>query len=218
MAATIVALIGGGMIFALRPGLAAHNTGTLASISFDAHKATPPKPPKRTVRRAIRHAVKGPASPRNVKSNATPVVAPTAAPLIVPPPVVAAPVAGTGKDASSGASNLRGAGQGAGGEGNGNGGGGTDEVQVSGSLDYGDIPRGLLGPGQQASVDVSYSVGTDGRVRNCRVTGPSGYPALDRRTCRLIERRYRFRPARDGKGRPVATTVTETQIWTYEKP
>ena len=53
-------------------------------------------------------------------------------------------------------------------------------------------------------------------------TGSPGAPqvysiaALDTLVCRLIERRFRFRPALDGEGRPMRVTVVETHSWTVE--
>jgi protein TonB len=60
---------------------------------------------------------------------------------------------------------------------------------------------------------VRYVVGTDGSVGGCRVTRSSGHAELDETTCRLIEQRFRYRPARDGAGRPVPETVSRTFDW-----
>jgi protein TonB len=60
---------------------------------------------------------------------------------------------------------------------------------------------------------VRYVVGTDGRVSGCRVTRSSGHAELDATTCRLIEQRFRYRPARDAAGRPVPETVSRTFDW-----
>jgi protein TonB len=142
--------------------------------------------------------------------------------LIVPPPVVVATHAGTGWAAANGASDRAGPGQGAGGFGNGIGGGGngdegegdgTDPEQTHGRLRFGDLPKGLLAPGQKATVGVRYFVEVDGRVRDCRVFQTSGIPALDTITCELIVQRYRFRPARDTAGRPVRAPVDDIGHW-----
>jgi protein TonB len=52
-----------------------------------------------------------------------------------------------------------------------------------------------------------------GRVDACRVTRASGSRELDALTCRLLEQRLRFSPARDMAGRPVATEVGTTFTW-----
>ena len=44
--------------------------------------------------------------------------------------------------------------------------------------------------------------------------GSSGYAAFDEATCRLIEQRFRFRPARDESGRAVEWTIRTDYTWT----
>jgi protein TonB len=41
----------------------------------------------------------------------------------------------------------------------------------------------------------------------------SGLPELDQIACRLIEQRFRYKPARDRAGRPVRSTIVETHSW-----
>lgn len=52
-----------------------------------------------------------------------------------------------------------------------------------------------------------------GRVTNCEITGSTGHSALDLATCRLLERRARFHPARDGDGAAVAGSYTSSVAW-----
>ncbi|HYD38320.1 MAG TPA: energy transducer TonB, partial [Allosphingosinicella sp.] len=52
-----------------------------------------------------------------------------------------------------------------------------------------------------------------GRVSDCKVTRSSGSPALDSVTCRLIVARFRYRPARDAEGRPIAETISGEHVW-----
>ena len=56
-------------------------------------------------------------------------------------------------------------------------------------------------------------IGSDGRVDACEITASSGHDSLDRITCRLIERRARFDPAKDGDGRSVVGTFTGQVTW-----
>jgi protein TonB len=56
-------------------------------------------------------------------------------------------------------------------------------------------------------------VGVDGHVSDCRITHSSGSNTLDGLTCGLIEKRFRFRPARDGSGRPVPSVIVENHSW-----
>ena len=219
------------MLALLALGLNVERTAatTLRLVSVDLAEAPQPQPtgqPKAPKPRARKPAPRHEASPRNVRNEATAVVAPPVRPLVVPP-VVTAPQAGIGSAANNGASSLPGPGQGAGGAGNGLGGGGlggngagdgdgeavVGPRQTGGKMSYKDLPEGVLGLGQEASVDVVYAVNPDGRASNCRAEHSSGYPLLDNLACRLIEQRFRFKPARDRLGRPVRAWVEETHSW-----
>jgi protein TonB len=155
------------------------------------------------------------------------VFAPDLPPLIVlPPPIVTATRPAQGDAAQTGASDRAGPGQGAGGAGNGNGGGGTggdgDGIvvgprQIKGRLAFKDLPDGLLAPGDEASVGVRYAVNVDGTVSDCVADEPSGLPQLDALACRLIEQRFRYRPARDRAGRPVRAIVAERHTWILQE-
>jgi len=163
-----------------------------------------------------------------MKNRASPVFVPPVQPaLILPPPIIAAPVTNLGTAASNGASTLPGTGQGAGDAGSGPGGGGTGGSgsgagsggavkgprQISGKLSYADLPQGLIAPGQQASVAVHYTVRADGGVSDCTIDATSGFSSLDATACALITARFRFRPAVDRAGHPVAATVAEEHAW-----
>ena len=217
------------MLALLALGLNVERTAvtTLRLVSVDLAEAPQPTgQPKAPEPRARKPAPRHEASPRNVRNEATAVVAPPVRPLVVPP-VVTAPQAGIGSAANNGASSLPGPGQGAGGAGNGLGGGGlggngagngdgeavVGPRQTGGKMSYKDLPEGVLGLGQEASVDVVYAVNPDGRASNCRAEHSSGYPLLDNLACRLIEQRFRFKPARDRLGRPVRAWVEETHSW-----
>lgn len=219
-----------GVIYALIMGLAydvvAHGRDALISVFSDPPPPPPPpKPqPKREQPRRPKPAPKDDAGARNLKNRATPVVAKPVVPLIVPPPIVVATQAGTGRAAQTGASDRPGPGQGAGGFGNGLGGGGTGgdgdggvpavgPRQIRGKLSFKDLPEGLLSPGSEASVGVRYVVEVDGRVSNCRATESSGYPQVDWTACRLIEQRFRYKPARDREGNAVRSAIVETHSW-----
>jgi protein TonB len=76
-----------------------------------------------------------------------------------------------------------------------------------------DYPRGAKRAGIEGSVAVRFTVRTDGSVSDCEVIRSSANEELDATTCRLIERRFRYQPARDTDGRPVAEVVTRTFDW-----
>lgn len=189
-----------------------------------------PEPPPPPIDPVIPHQVQsekpeGAASPPNLTSKATQVVAPPPiVQLVIPPPIIAAPKASTGNDASSGAADVRGPGTGSGGIGDGTGSGGAGDGGGSGGrftaprwmrgdLRDSDYPRGLGEAGIEGTVSVRYVVNTDGRVSDCEVTGSSGSDILDDTTCRLIEQRFRFRPSHDDRGRPVPATIVENHSW-----
>lgn len=213
------------LVTGLGAGIVTQGRDALVAV-FVAPKQPPPPPPqpKREVIKAKAPAAKDDPSPKNLKNEATPVFAPKLPPLIVPPPITAAPKPALGDASSSGASNVAGPGQGAGGFGDGRGGGGSGgdgdggvpavgPRQIRGKLSFRDLPEGMLAPGSEARVGVRYTVNVDGRVSNCRADEPSGIAALDALACRLIEERFRFRPARNREGRPVRATIVEAHSW-----
>lgn len=53
-----------------------------------------------------------------------------------------------------------------------------------------------------------------GRVSRCSITGSTGHSALDEATCRLLERRARFEPAKDSSGNVVAGSYRSSVRWT----
>lgn len=158
-------------------------------------------------------------------------VAPPPLVLLPPPPLLAAPIAGPGAAADAGAAVVAGPGTGARGEGIGRGGGvgdgdgsgdgdsdgGVPPRQISGRLRNSDYPEGLGVAGVQGRVSVRYLVELTGRVSDCEVTASSGSKVLDDTTCRLITERFRFRPSRDGRGRPVASYIVENHDWIVER-
>ncbi|WP_332810510.1 energy transducer TonB, partial [Sphingomonas sp.] len=105
-----------------------------------------------------------------------------------------------------------GSGQGAGGEGAGAG-GAVHAQRRSGSLRDRDYPPAARREGAEGIVHVRFTVDTDGRAGGCTVTRSSGHAALDTTTCRLIEERFRYLPARDAEGRPVPETISLFYQW-----
>jgi protein TonB len=110
-----------------------------------------------------------------------------------------------------------GVGTGAGGYGSGTGGGGVARRArlISGFVDDRDYPRAAIEDRASGTVFLRFVVAPNGRVSQCSITRSSGHPALDATTCRLIMRRFRYLPARDRFGRPVAETVNGDHDWRY---
>lgn len=192
---------------------------------FDVPRPTPIEPalPAET----LSSEPEGAAAPTNVRASPTPVVAPPPAiRLPVPPPIVAAPIAGPGSEASAGASDVAGTGTGGGGGGqgaglgsgrfgNGTGGGGATRraKRIEGRIVNADYPGRAGNAGAEGTVLARIEVGRDGRARDCTVTVSSGNADLDATTCRLIEKRFRYDPARDAAGRPVEDVAGWKQVW-----
>jgi len=223
-AAAVLFLIGYLLITGLAVGLRAHVPDILAT--FAVGPTPPPPPPVKQVipRKPKSHKPDGAASPANLKAKPTDVVAPTLPPPI-PQQIAAAPKPGPGTAASAGASNVPGPGTGAGGQGNGTGSGDAG----SGDGDDGDwtpprlVHTGIRDKDYPPSVSdapaprpllTRLSIDAEGRVTHCTVTRSSGDPAYDATTCRLVEQRFRFKPARDPQGRPVASFAEGEHEWT----
>jgi periplasmic protein TonB len=161
----------------------------------------------------------GAASPKNIESKATPVVAPKPPiQLPIPQPMPVTQTPNQGNERTQGASNVVGPGTGAGGTGTGTGSGGSGSGSGGGgsggiatrpavvrgitNRDYPDEvsrywPRG-------GAVFIAVRVLPNGRATDCKINRSIGIPAIDQWTCKLVEERGVFRPATDANGRPVA--------------
>lgn len=221
----------GGLGALLLSGLASHFVAhpEAALPVFDVTPPAPPKPERLAPHRVASKRPEGKASPPNLRAEPSEIVAPKpVVPLPVPPPVNAAPIAGIGMAPSAGSADVAGPGYGAGGEGDGRGSGGAgdgdgdggDETAPewrSGRIKDSDYPAEAVEAGVGGTVGVRYLVGVDGRVSDCEVTQSSGNRALDAATCRLIEQRFRYRPSRDARGRPVPATIVENHEWVLRR-
>jgi protein TonB len=178
--------------------------------------SNPPPPPPQHQPRPKQKA--GASAPRNIKSEATPVVAPR--PKIETPPVqkiVASNTPRQGAARTQGASDVRGPGTGAGGAGNGtgsgnggNGPGGDNGVAdpphlATPVLSGRDIPPELLDrwpPG--VPVFLRIRVSPQGYVSECNVLRGTGDREIDASMCNIAHDRLRFRPAVNRSGQAVA--------------
>ena len=155
------------------------------------------------------------------KAEPTPVVAPKPR-IEVPakPPVVAAPIAGTGSAATAGAATTGtgpgagGSGTGGGGGGSGGGGGGGTQAKLLGG-NSARLPWRLL---RVFAADSGYgylllTVAETGRVSDCSVLQTTGDAAVDQALCDLMIRKSRWEPARDRDGRPMSVKVRYTATW-----
>lgn len=182
--------------------------------------AEPPPPPEVEilVQDEAMPEKEGAASAKNIKSEATPVVAPKVEVKVpTPNPIVASPTPREGSGPTQGASDVIGPGTGAGGAGTGTGAGGSGSGTGGGGRGMGTGPS-LVTPGlarrdypdevyrrwpRGGRVMVAVRIQLDGRATDCRVDRSSGDAAIDQWTCSLVMGRLRFRPATDDSGRPI---------------
>lgn len=193
---------------------------------FDVNEVPPP-PPEPVLQPQTQQQqqqkpkeTEGVASPRNIHSTATDVVAPKpriALPLPVPMKPTQTP--NTGVQPTQGASNVLGPGTGAGGIGTGTGSGGSGSGTGGGGeggavspphlvtpvLRGRDFPKDMLDQWPfRATVFLRLRVDERGFVSECTVDRGTGVAAIDSAICSLAHDRLRFRPAADRAGRPVA--------------
>ena len=76
-----------------------------------------------------------------------------------------------------------------------------------------DYPASALRAEEQGTSAITWTINTQGRVENCRVTSSSGSSALDDAACRAITRRGRYSPAKDQNGNPIASTQSRRVVW-----
>lgn len=184
----------------------------------------PPPPREVPVSKPAEDKSSGKASAANKHAKAAPVAAPKPRLPPIKPPIQAAPKPGTGSDVSAGATPNPGPGSGAGGRGDGTGsggsgsgtGGGTKAAWRSGTIRDRDYPRDASRAKVGGEVEVRFTIQPDGRVTGCRVTRSSGDASLDATTCRLIEERFRFKPATNAAGEPIASQYGWRQSWWLE--
>jgi protein TonB len=153
---------------------------------------------------------------------ATKAPSPPNPPRPLPKPTPEQPAVDVGSQSASGAGAAAGSGAGRGGQGTGTGSGGggagsgsgaTPPVHVAGALTDADYRRSGLPKGAAGTVVISFRVRADGKVDRCSTVRSSGYAIIDRDTCRLVERRFRFRPARDAAGNAIDFTLRTDFAW-----
>ena len=172
---------------------------------------------------------KGAASAANLKKTSAPREAPKRI-VEIPQPksLPAATKAGSGSENDAGAADMPGPGTGAGGvgsgfgsgnSGDGTGGGGiaSRAKLVGGRITNADYPKSATAARQGGSVTAHFTVGADGRPTKCRVVKSSGNADIDATTCRLIEQRFRYEPARNKAGYPMSDVTGWQQTWWLER-
>lgn len=216
------------LVRAFAPGFVTETVNTVVStfsVTITAPEPSPEPPPPPVPAGDTRAGAAGEAGRKAVPRE----VAAPRPKIAITRPQTAPQVASSGAADSSGARDAgvgtgaggQGAGPGSGGAGTGQGsGGGAKAVKIAGDInsarDYPIASRELrIGD----YVIVWLTVGTDGRVTDCRVARPSRDGEANAITCRLARERFRFRPATDAAGQPVVSTFGWKQMWFYkDKP
>jgi len=188
----------------------------------------PPPPPPQQQRRPEKPKETEGGSPANIRSQATPVVAPK--PIVEPQrpnPIAVTETPNQGAAPTQGAADVRGPGTGAGGTGTGTGtgsgggpggGGGDGGVAypprlVTPDLRGRDFGRDLLEQWPRgANVFLRLKIDNRGFVSECVVDRGTGVQAIDAVMCNLAHQRLRFRPAANRAGQPVAGWVGYRQM------
>lgn len=75
-----------------------------------------------------------------------------------------------------------------------------------------DYPGASLRAEEEGVTRVEVIVGTNGRASNCTVVQSSGHSRLDEATCRIAERRWRFKPA-EMDGEKVESRYQQNVRW-----
>src|SRR5438270_10625803 len=179
-------------------------------------KPPPPLPPPKPVQPLRRPEHRRQAAPKAApeKLGGSPGPKPAHAPPSVTPVVAVKPTAApSGGGTGSGPALGSGAGGGTGGNGYGDDEGGTDSELIAGEVPTSGYPPNPARARVGGRVTVTFTVQVNGRATQCRVTRSSHVPELDALTCRIIEERYRFRPATDAYGRPQADQADLDQEW-----
>ena len=76
-----------------------------------------------------------------------------------------------------------------------------------------DYPRRAIDQHEEGTVKYHMTIGTDGRVKDCKVTESSGYRDLDSLTCRLVQQRSRFKPQMGPNGVAVEYPADGDNKW-----
>ncbi|MET0588735.1 MAG: TonB family protein [Novosphingobium sp.] len=193
----------------------AKQVGEVLTVTVTAPTPTPTQEPSKDTQRA--------GAAGEVGKKAVPKEVSAAKPKIAIAKQAAPTVSSTGSAVTSGARDT-GQGTGAGGAGSGTGsgtggpgqgsGGGTPLQKIAGEINSArDFPRETRDLRDGSYVIVALTVGTDGRVKGCRIVTASRDSEADRITCRLATERFRFRPATDAAGSPVASVYGWRQEW-----
>lgn len=78
-----------------------------------------------------------------------------------------------------------------------------------------DYPDASRRAGEAGRITIRVEIGTDGGVKGCAVISSTGHERLDRKTCEVAQRRWRFSPATED-GVAVPSTQERSIVWRLE--
>jgi periplasmic protein TonB len=76
-----------------------------------------------------------------------------------------------------------------------------------------DYPIRAIREGREGTTHIAFTVGTDGRARDCVVTKSSGSVDLDAASCRMHVERRSFEPVKDEAGNAVEGRFATQVNW-----
>lgn len=80
-----------------------------------------------------------------------------------------------------------------------------------------DYPARALREERAGTTRFRVTIGPDGRVTDCQITGSSGHADLDEATCKNVTRRARFKPALDSAGNAISDSYSNAVRWEIPK-
>lgn len=216
----IMLLIAAGVIRVFTPDFAARVVETVLN-SFSVTVTTPPMekppPPPKAPDPVGKSGNEGKKAVPREGAVPKPKVAIKEAPAPINPGKGNANTSGAGNSGSGTGAGGPGNGPGSGAGGNGTGGGAaTKAVKIAGDINSArDYPIPTRDFRINDYVIIAITVGADGSPTGCRVARPSKDTQANAITCQLALKRFRFRPATDGNGKPVVSTFGWKQSWYY---
>ena len=80
-----------------------------------------------------------------------------------------------------------------------------------------DYPPSAQRDGVEGTTSFTLTVGPDGRVTDCAITGSSGSSVLDNAACSLLRRRAKFNPGKDSSGNPTGGVYSNRFRWQIQQ-
>ncbi len=91
-------------------------------------------------------------------------------------------------------------------------------MTISGTFTDDDYPEGAKPLGYGGTTEVQLNIGSDGLLYNCSIAKSAGIALLDERTCEIFQERFKFAPALDATGAPVASVYVRRIRWVVQSP